>query len=77
MYATVYFTQKVVHVADRIPAMAILGVVGGFRDGERKKTKKSLQEAQGAVKTPAYDHFLNFSGKGVFTSEGTVSQVCC
>lgn len=49
MYGTVYGFQPVIHVADPIPATAIL----------QQKTK-----------APAYNHFKNFCGDGVFTADG-------
>ena len=84
MYATVYGIQtKVVHVAHPIPARAILtgaGVVEinslGNGTGSNDNTgsfsfshRKSLRMLSGSTKYPAYDHFKNFSGDGVFTCQ--------
>lgn len=71
MYATVYgISTKVVHVAHPIPAKAILA------DNQStlmkpNKHPTSTSESLGAVKSPAYDHFKNFSGDGVFTADGS------
>ena len=86
LYATVYGIQtKVVHVAHPVPARAILtgaGVVEisslGNGTGSSDTTgsfsfshRKSLRMLSGSTKYPAYDHFKNFSGDGVFTANGT------
>lgn len=84
MYATVYgLSTKVVHVAHPVPARLILmgntgnkksetisrsSVKGAFGNCSRYITKHSFPS--GASKSPAYDHFKNFSGDGVFTSDG-------
>jgi hypothetical protein len=59
MYGTVYgVATAVVHVAHPVPALAIL------------LSRSSGELTSGACKAPAYDHFKNFCGDGVFTAEG-------
>ncbi|KAL9180995.1 hypothetical protein ACHAXT_009800 [Thalassiosira profunda] len=85
LYATVYGIQtKVVHVAHPVPARAILtgaGVIetGGLGDALQKhgaernarRQRSSMRLRTGSTKHPAYDHFKNFSGEGVFTANGS------
>ena len=77
MYATVYgVTTKVVHIAHPVPARCIL--MGGPSPSEKKRASTSTSHQNerayvapmGASKSPAYDHFKNFSGDGVFTADG-------
>jgi len=84
MYATLYgLSTKVVHVAHPVPARLILmgntcsrksrtmantSVKKTFMVSSKNRTKHSF--SPGALKSPAYDHFKNFSGDGVFTSDG-------
>lgn len=57
MYGTVYgVSTAVVHVAHPIPALAVL-------------SSDSTTSAS-SCKAPAYNHFKNFCGDGVFTAEG-------
>jgi len=82
MYATVYGMTKIVHVAHPIPArLILLGSTKlrankntldsfGVRVGYNKKNRIRPYSSLGALKSPAYDHFKNFFGNGVFTSEG-------
>ena len=74
MYATVYgVSTKVVHVAHPIPARAILMGNSSIPQSKSKvKARTSIAESLGAVKKPAYDHFKNFSGDGVFTADGNI-----
>ena len=58
MYGTVYgVSTAVVHVAHPVAALAIL------------QNNNSTATASNS-KAPAYDHFKNFCGEGVFTAEG-------
>ena len=63
MYGTVYgFFTKVLHIAHPLPAKYILTSsteVGG-----------KVWEQCSTCKSPAYDHFQDFSGDGVFTANG-------
>jgi len=76
MYATLYgLSTKVVHVAHPVPARLILtgnktntSVKEPSMVSSKNRTKHSF--SSGASKSPAYDHFKNFSGNGVFTSDG-------
>jgi len=72
LYATVYgVSTKIVHVAHPIPAKAIL--MGNPMSKSKIAGKKaSIADSLGAVKSPAYDHFKNFSGDGVFTADGNI-----
>lgn len=75
MYATVYgVSTKVVHVAHPTPAKAILTGKNSMMMSKLKasKTRVSIADSLGAVKSPAYDHFKNFSGDGVFTADGNI-----
>jgi cytochrome P450 len=78
MYGTVYgLSTAVVHIAHPVPAAAILTAV---RSSSLESSKSSVSaaggrrsaklNASGATKAPAYNHFKNFSGDGVFTADG-------
>jgi cytochrome P450 len=63
MYGTVYgLSTAVVHVAHPTAALAILSPT--------KQKKSPWLESTGIVKAPAYNHFQNFCGQGVFTADG-------
>lgn len=65
MYGTVYgLSTAVVHVAHPTAALAILSPTPG------KQKKSPWLESTGIVKAPAYNHFQNFCGQGVFTADG-------
>lgn len=67
MYGTVYgISTPVVHVAHPLPAKCIL-----MGNDVNNKRRMSITETSGACKAPAYNHFQNFSGTGVFTADGT------
>jgi Cytochrome P450. len=69
MYATVYgISTKVVHVAHPVPAKAMLTDQYSISKPDKHT---SISESLGAIKSPAYDHFKNFSGDGVFTADGS------
>lgn len=69
MYATVYgISTKVIHIAHPIPAKAVLTGVTNSTSNKRQ----SIAESLGAIKRPAYNHFKNFSGDGVFTADGSI-----
>lgn len=82
MYATVYgVSTKVVHVAHPTPARAILmgkncmtlsKLKGASRTTRTGRARASIADSLGAVKAPAYNHFKNFSGDGVFTADGNI-----
>lgn len=79
-------TTPVVHVAHPVPARAILtgsvGSIGGScGDGNVSQrssssstssfiSSTSVAASTGASKAPAYNHFKNFCGDGVFTADG-------
>ena len=66
IYGTVYgISTPVVHVAHPVPARSILQ--GSCTTGKRRG---SISASSGATKSPAYNHFKNFSGNGVFTADG-------
>ncbi|KAL7491816.1 hypothetical protein ACHAWT_002326 [Skeletonema menzelii] len=85
MYATVYgFQTKVVHIAHPVPARAVLtgsGVIevednhieAKLNHGTHQSRRRSstLRLLTGSTKYPAYNHFKNFSGNGVFTADGS------
>ncbi len=85
MYATVYGIQtKVVHIAHPVPARAVLtgsGVIdvgdsvleGNLNASNHQSRRRSstLRLLTGSTKYPAYNHFKNFSGDGVFTADGS------
>lgn len=77
MYGTVYgLNTAVIHVAHPVPARAIFGTTTGPTAGSITNEKapssrrSSLASSTGASKAPAYDHFKNFCGEGVFTADG-------
>jgi len=86
MYATVYgLSTKVVHVAHPVPARLILmenadsrklnavsnnSLNGGASPNPPSRKRIKHMFSTGASKSPAYDHFKNFSGDGVFTADG-------
>ena len=72
MYGTVYgISTKVVHVAHPVPAKAIFtaGTTAGTSSNPSNR-RSSISNSCGASKAPAYDHFKNFCGEGVFTADG-------
>jgi len=69
MYGTVYGTSAVVHVAHPTPAKAIFGS-GCSGNTDKRRRRSSIMESTGASKAPAYNHFKNFCGEGVFTADG-------
>ncbi|GFH55232.1 hypothetical protein CTEN210_11708 [Chaetoceros tenuissimus] len=70
MYATVYgISTKVIHIAHPIPAKAVLT---GVTNSTSNTKRQSIAESLGAIKRPAYNHFKNFSGDGVFTADGSI-----
>ncbi|KAL3945809.1 MAG: hypothetical protein SGBAC_000081 [Bacillariaceae sp.] len=80
MYGTVYgISTAVVHVAHPNPAKAIFGSTAAntsssksSRSSDAAKTRRrsSVVNSTGASKAPAYNHFKNFCGEGVFTADG-------
>jgi Cytochrome P450 len=84
MYGTVYgISTAVVHVAHPVPAAAILSSTVGTttsppvvsklpNNGTRRSSSRGsgVATSSGATKSPAYDHFKNFCGNGVFTADG-------
>jgi cytochrome P450 len=63
MFGTVYgISTPVIHVAHPIPAKAILTGSSSI--------SRSIVNSTGASKAPAYNHFKNFFGNGVFTADG-------
>jgi hypothetical protein len=70
MYGTVYgISIPVVHIAHPVPAKSILmETTNGSKAGQRRRM--SITASSGASKAPAYNHFKNFSGNGVFTADG-------
>ena len=74
IYGTVYFSQKVVHVADRTVAMALLGMSPSQSSPSFSSSSfptTSPTPITGTAKNPAYAHFLSLFGRGTFTSEGS------
>lgn len=74
MYGTVYgINTPVIHVAHPVPARSIFGTNGGTTSPagtSQKRRRSSVVCSTGASKAPAYDHFKNFCGEGVFTADG-------
>ena len=79
MYGTVYgINTAVIHVAHPVPARAILGSTTGTTPPPSNRDQTSLSVSRrfsiagstGASKAPAYNHFKNFCGEGVFTADG-------
>ena len=79
-------STRVVHVGHPLPAKTILSglgsssstgggaIGGGIRQATStrasQKRRSTFISSSGATKAPAYDHFKNFSGDGVFTADG-------
>ncbi len=77
MYGTVYgLNTAVIHVAHPVPARAIFGTTSGTTSSSLTTEKikpgrrSTVACSTGASKAPAYDHFKNFCGEGVFTADG-------
>ena len=84
MYGTIYgVSTRVVHVGHPVPAKAILSGTAGltgkgasqagnsfFSSSTKRRRLSTFSASSGATKAPAYDHFKNFSGDGVFTADG-------
>ena len=72
MFGTVYgITTPVIHVAHPIPAKAVLtGKTIRNTKGTTRRTSVSVEFSSATSKAPAYNHFKNFSGEGVFTADG-------
>jgi Cytochrome P450 len=69
MYGTVYgLSTAVIHVAHPIPALALLGATTTAMP--HRKSGGNGDIAVGTGKAPAYNHFKNFCGQGVFTADG-------
>lgn len=68
MYGTVYgLSTAVVHVAHPLPAGTILSATTCSSSGARRRSSVA---SVGATKAPAYNHFKDFCGEGVFTADG-------
>jgi cytochrome P450 len=74
MYGTVYgLSTAVVHVAHPVPALMILGATStaaAVRGSGPKADGLVPLCPAGTAKAPAYNHFKNFCGEGVFTADG-------
>jgi Cytochrome P450 len=75
MYGTVYgVSTSVVHVAHPVPAVTILSTIPKIPDPPSRQNNNtrptSISLSCAATKEPAYDHFKNFCGEGVFTADG-------
>lgn len=68
-YGTVYgISTPVIHIAHPVPALAVLQDPPPL--SSRSKKSSSIAQSSGASKSPAYNHFKNFSGNGVFSADG-------
>jgi Cytochrome P450 len=79
MYGTVYgINTAVIHVAHPVPARAIFGTatcktsasISRSEGSPSSQRRYSVANSTGASKAPAYNHFKNFCGEGVFTADG-------
>jgi cytochrome P450 len=84
MYGTVYgVSTAVVHVAHPVPTRAIFSAtavgssssqnvptVSSSSPSQTQRRSSLIHVSNGASKAPAYDHFKNFCGEGVFTADG-------
>lgn len=69
-YGTVYgVSTPVIHIAHPIPAHAVLQDVPPIQLSMTSKRTSSIALSSGASKSPAYNHFKNFSGHGVFSAD--------
>jgi cytochrome P450 len=72
MFGTVYgITTPVIHVAHPVPAKAILTgrMIGNVKGGSCRPSV-AIAHSTATSKAPAYNHFKNFFGEGVFTADG-------
>lgn len=79
MYGTVYgISTSVFHIAHPVPAVIILSATTTTSTSSHDKSSlknenyrhQSVSSSSAATKKPAYDHFKNFCGEGVFTADG-------
>lgn len=72
MYGTVYgISTAVVHMAHPTPVRAVLiGTASEQQTNGQRRQRERPSSCCGAIKRPAYNHFKNFSGEGVFTADG-------
>jgi len=72
MFGTVYGTATpVIHMAHPVPAKAILsGRITRNVKGNTRRPSVSIACSTATSKAPAYNHFKNFTGEGVFTADG-------
>jgi cytochrome P450 len=80
MYGTVYgLSTAVIHIAHPVPAAAILTAARSQDSSSSSsapaagpgRPRRSVKfNSSGATKSPAYNHFKNFCGDGVFTADG-------
>lgn len=72
MFGTVYgINIPVIHVAHPVPAKAILtGRMIGNIKGVSRRPSVPIAHSTATSKAPAYNHFKNFTGEGVFTADG-------
>lgn len=69
-YGTVYgLSTPVIHIAHPIPAHAVLQDAPAMQLPMALKGRSSIAQTSGASKAPAYNHFKNFSGHGVFSAD--------
>jgi len=73
-YGTVYgISTPIIHIAHPDPVRAVLRDLPSKNVTSEKKGKRrrsSIAHSSGASKAPAYNHFFNFCGQGVFTADG-------
>lgn len=73
MYGTVYgISTAVVHIAHPIPVHAILSSnsSSSLSSQQRQSITTSSSNSSSTTKQPAYNHFKDFCGDGVFTANG-------
>mmetsp|Transcript_22642 Transcript_22642/g.34213 ORF Transcript_22642/g.34213 Transcript_22642/m.34213 type:complete len:525 (-) Transcript_22642:60-1634(-) len=73
-YGTIYgLSTPILHMAHPKPVRAVLHDLPAVRKSPLSNTVRHssfIAHSSGASKAPAYNHFFNFCGKGVFTADG-------
>lgn len=73
-YGTIYgISTPILHMAHPKPVRAVLhDLPPSITSPSKKKLSRSssIARSSGACKAPAYNHFFNFCGQGVFTADG-------
>mmetsp|Transcript_26455 Transcript_26455/g.39138 ORF Transcript_26455/g.39138 Transcript_26455/m.39138 type:complete len:526 (-) Transcript_26455:80-1657(-) len=73
-YGTIYgISTPILHMAHPKPVRAVLHdlpPISASPPNNKVRRSSSIARSSGASKAPAYNHFFNFCGQGVFTADG-------